>query len=499
MPEQYRSLIVVLLLASIVFWFARKYVAGAGMSDTDFVRRRNVWYGVTLLGFLAPNFWIFAIAVTLFLRWAQKHEQNKVALFFFLILALPQVRVEVPGLLGIRYLFEIDYLRILILAVLLPLASELRKQNKNSTVSYAVPDGLLMIYILLTIFLRMRYDEPTGIMRYTLYWLVDVVIPYYTVSRSLKNATQFKELFTAFVIAALIASAIGVFEFFKQWLLYSSVSSLHGSKDGSGGYLARGDNLRAIASSGQAIILGYVIGVAIGLHTFVRSSINNNSAAFVVLSILAAGVIVPISRGPWVGVLALSLVAIFLSKNKYKIITRTVMFGIPASIVLLMSDLGARIVDYLPFVGTVDEGNVEYRKSLFNTSIDIILDNPIFGSTDYLINMEHLRTGLGIIDLVNNYLIVALNFGLVGLAIYLIFIVSIIISIYRAMVRVTDDENWLLGTSLLATIAGILVTIATVSPIFHVSILYWSTAAMGVAFARIRLYERLSANRPIPL
>jgi O-antigen ligase len=112
--------------------------------------------------------------------------------------------------------------------------------------------------------------------------------------------------------------------------------------------------------------------------------------------------------------------------------------------------------------------------------------------------MEHLRTGMGIIDLVNNYLIVALNFGLVGLSIFLMFIVSIIFGIYRTMLRNRDDQNWRLGTSLLATIFCILVTIATVSPIFHVSILYWTTAAMGVAFARVGLYERLNATRPIP-
>ena len=493
MPEQYRSLIVVLFLASIVFWFARKYIASAGMSDADFVRRRNVWYGVTLLGFLAPNFWVFAAVVTLLLQWAQKHEENKVSLFFFLILAMPQVRVEVPGLLGIRYLFEIDYLRILILVVLLPLAIELRKKNKNNTVSYAVPDRLLIIYIFLTIALRMRYDEPTGVMRYMLYWLVDVVIPYYAMSRSLKNVPQFKELFTAFVIAALIASAIGIFEYFKHWLLYSSVSSLHGSRDGTGGYLARGDNLRAIASSGQAIILGYVIGVAIGFYTFAKIAIKSNVATFIALSVLVAGVIVPISRGPWVGALALLVVIIFLSKDRSKIITRLAIYGIPGLIGILMTDLGARIIDYLPFIGTVDEGNVEYRKLLFDTSINIITENPVFGSTDYLLDMEHLRTGMGIIDLVNTYLIVALNFGLVGLSIYLLFIISIVVGIYRAMLANSKAENWQLGTALLATMSCILVTIATVSPIFHVPILYWSTAAMGVAFARVGHYEALSS------
>ena len=68
MPEHLRALIVILVLASAVFAFAKAPACAVACTRVDFERRRNLWFGVTFAAFLAHNFWIFiAIAAVLLL------------------------------------------------------------------------------------------------------------------------------------------------------------------------------------------------------------------------------------------------------------------------------------------------------------------------------------------------------------------------------------------------------------------------------------------------
>jgi hypothetical protein len=48
-----------------------------------------------------------------------------------------------------------------------------------------------------------------------------------------------------------------------------------------------------------------------------------------------------------------------------------------------------------------------------------------------------------------------------------------------------DDEARRLGRALLATLAGILITIVTVSSITVIPVVYWSIAGLGVAYAQM--------------
>lgn len=72
----------------------------------------------------------------------------------------------------------------------------------------------------------------------------------------------------AFALAAMVLALIGIFEYSRHWLLYSSLIDVMGLNWGMSNYLGRGGSLRASASAGQAIVLGYVISVAIGFICF---------------------------------------------------------------------------------------------------------------------------------------------------------------------------------------------------------------------------------------
>src|SRR5258706_15477533 len=120
MPEYLRALGFILALAAAVFAFAKTPACTLASNPNDFERRRNLWFGITLVAFLAHNIWIFFIITAVLLLCVLPREPNKLAMFFFLLFAVPQFPAEISVLSLINYFFTIDYVRLLTLVVLLP-------------------------------------------------------------------------------------------------------------------------------------------------------------------------------------------------------------------------------------------------------------------------------------------------------------------------------------------------------------------------------------------
>ena len=96
MPEHLRSLVVILFLASSVFYFLRApAIEIIGLKA--FTLRRNLWFGVTLIAFASHNYWIYAFLTWGLLLVTRPREKNRVSLFIFLLFAVPTSGFEIPG------------------------------------------------------------------------------------------------------------------------------------------------------------------------------------------------------------------------------------------------------------------------------------------------------------------------------------------------------------------------------------------------------------------
>lgn len=485
MPEYIRALIVILVLASVFFALIKVSATAIAILPADFVRRRNTWFLITLAGFLSQNYWIFVVALIIVVNNAAGKDSNKVALFFFLVLALPQINVEVPGFVGIRYLVSINYVKILTLILLLPVCIAARKIAIKSKSQDFTSDKILILYILLNLVLQARYDSVTGLARSIVGWIIDVIIPYYAISRSVKNLKDFRDILMSFAVAGMLASVVAIFEFSRRWLLYSSAGDALGVIFDPG-YLARSDYLRALATSGQPIVLGCVIVVSMGFYAGLHKAILDKKIYWLGFALLVGGLLAPLSKGPWLGAIVLGLVFLITGTNVISRSIKMVGAGLIFGAMLTPTDFGQKIISLLPFVGDVDSENLTYRKQLFNISFEIILNNPMFGSIDYLLNMEELRQGQGIIDLVNTYLIIALNTGLIGLSLYLLFFANIGFGTIRKMKTFSPGEDaYLLGRAIVGTLGAFLLMIASVSPIYHITLILWSLAAFGLAYSKL--------------
>ena len=497
MPEHLRALVVILALACIVFAFARRPATDL-IPYSDFARRRNLWLALTVAAFISQSFWLYMALAAIALITARRREHNPLALFFILLFLIPPASAEISGLGLINYLFALDHVRLLALLVLLPAFFMLRKQANTLPFGRAWPDKLLILHLGLSALLYLRETTLTDTLRQMFYLFTDVFLPYYVASRALKQLGEFKDAMLAFALAAMLLALIGVFEYSRHWLLYSSLVDAMGLNWGLFGFLLRDGSLRASASTGQAIVLGYVISVAIGFYLFLHAGVRSRLQQRLGALLLVAGLFVTLSRGPWVGTALIITVFIATGRNAIKHLMLLGLAGMLAIPLLSIIPGGNKLIDLLPYIGTIEKGNITYREDLFTNSVIVIKRNPLLGSIDFLSTpeMQAMIQGQGIIDIVNTYLIVTLNSGLVGLAFFAGFFISIGFGLFKALrtFQNKDDETRRLGRALLATLAGVLVTITTVSNISVIPTVYWSLAGLGVAYIQMVQGINLPAN-----
>jgi hypothetical protein len=487
MPEYLLALIYILILSTVFFAIADRPATTIIRRDL-FTQRRNLWFGLTLAAYLAHNFWIYTFIAIPLLLYANRRKTNPTALFFFILFALPSGTIQIPGWGLVYVLFELSHTRLLALVILLPAFFFLIRQSDTLPFGRASSDKVLAAYLLLSTILYLRETTLTDTLRHAFYLFIDVFLPFFVISRSLKNLETFKDALLSLVIAIMLLALIAVFELQKNWLLYKPLLGELGLQGGITAYTEREGMLRVIASAGGPIALGYLMVVGIGLYLFLQKNFEQKSIRRLGMALLAAGLIAPLSRGPWVGACMLFIVFISTGRNPAGSLIRWALAGMLTLLLISTLPGGEKVINLLPYIGTTEKQNVDYRENLISASIIVIQRNPWFGSIDYLNEPEMvaLYEG-GQIDVVNTYIGVALEQGLVGLGLFIGFFALVVMGVKRAMRSIADRESdeYLLGRVLLATLLAILLIIVTVSSITVIPIVYWSVAGLGVAYAQM--------------
>ena len=493
MPENIRAVIWTLALLVPTLLLLRPQLTALAIEPVDYRRRAAVWFVLTVALFVSHNFWLFMAIAAVTLLVAGIRDSNALAFYLFVLVLAPPFQSTIQGFAGISQFIAIDYLRLLSLVVLLPLSIRLSRDPDRARLFGLPADKYLLAYLALQIAITSTVTSATDVLRTTFAMGIDVALPYYVCSRGLTNVRQFRDAFTSLAAAGVILAVFGIFENLKGWLLYSSLPNFLDVQWAMGGYMLREGSLRASATTGHSIILGYVLVIALGLHLSLRSSWASRRAWMLAGLVLLGGIVATYARGPWVGALATLIAAWALSPGVATKAVKPVVGLAVAAALVAMTPLGTRIMAVLPFVGTADNDSVDYRQRLFQVSWDVLMMNPVFGSPYYLQTsaMEQMRQGEGIIDMVNSYLGVAMYSGFVGLTLFAAVFLCSAIRIVPHLWRHADKEGEQarFGVGLMAALAGALVTIATASSINVVPYLYWCLAGACAAYWRWALRE----------
>ncbi len=478
-----KPLVVVMGIALAVFVITRP-LALRFMTPEDLALRRRVWIGLTLTAFLSPSFWLYALVAAGVSAWAARRDSNPPALYVMLLQVIPPIGLYIP-MLGINQLFQLNNYRILALAMLLPLAVQLflAGQERGSRAQGWV-DALMAAFLLLQLALLFPYESFTNTLRRGFLLFVDVWLVYYVFSRACRRWHAIVDVMASFVLACTIFAAIALFESIKGWLLYQNLGDVWG-RPLMWAYLMRGETLRAQASVGHALALGYALAMGFTFTLYLGRLLRAPQMAVAMGAWMWVGLLASYSRSPWVVAVAAFFCYAALQPDGLTRATKYAAVAVVLSAAVLVSPIGDRVIDNLPFVGTVDAATVEYRQRLAEVSWRLIKQNPWFGNPFVLTEMEELRQGQGIIDLVNSYASTALLYGLVGLALLLSMIVAAMGSAFVASRawRGVEPEVAVLGACLVAAMLATLVMMAAGSFGTILALMVWILTGLMLSYA----------------
>jgi O-antigen ligase len=458
MLNNLKALVVVLAIGWVVFAFCRPICLNF-MTKEAFARRRNVWFGLTIVAFASPSFWIYAIVALVVLAWAAARDENPLALFAITLFVIPNVSFYIPTIL-VNTIFDLTQYRILSLAIVIPAIFRPQLGRHPPQSRFRREDAVLAAFLLLQVVLVFPYQSGTATMRKTFLLFMDIFVLFYAFSR-LGTRERLTEVLASFWIGFGVMAPIAIFESVKGWLLYTGIAGVWGDPNVFS-WLFRGDSLRAQAAANHSINLGFHLSMALGFYLFLRTRGVNRFRDLIILAALIGGLVVTYARGPWITAICVGVVFLATRPDAAKrlaggLAALAVLFSI-----MYVSPLKESVLDRLPFIGTADQETIEYRRLLAEVSWSLIQQNPLFGDPFVASRMESLRQGQGIIDIVNGYIYTALFNGLVGLALLLSFSLLALFRGFSAFRQSNDDPDAAtLGAALLACMVAALVYVAT--------------------------------------
>jgi O-antigen ligase len=463
-----KEFVVVFAIAVTVFRVARP-IALLFIDPNDLSRRRNTWLVLTATAFFAPNFWAFALVAIPITLWVGRKDSNPCAVYIMLFPVIPPVETPLP-MIGMPYLLMMNIYLLLSFCVLTPVAFriyQLRRGHKERVLRF--PDYCLLAYGVLTAVLYLQTVTPDGglyptsstdCLRRAFVFFFEAFIPYFAVSHAGEDRRKLIDMIATYCLCCTLLAAIGIFESGRQWLLYAEMPGRLGAPGPGATYLMRGESLRAMASTGHAMALAYMLVPAYGLWLYLQSRLDSKKWRLGGAIVLCGGLIAAYTRGAWVGAVLVYFLFAALQPRPLSKLFKAASGALIFGVLIYVSPLGDKIVSVLPwFGGHVDNFNVIYRERLWDRSWQIIQDSPFLGDQGAMLKMQDLRQGEGIVDLVNTYVGILLDNGFVGLTLFLLFILGAMFKALAGNRRTmsNDEDLSLMGASLVACIIAMLV------------------------------------------
>lgn len=486
MIDAVKALVVVLAFSGSVFLlcqFNRQFLVAR---PQDLLVRQICWLSITSALFLSGDFWIFLLFSTIILLYAVSRDTNPLALYALLLMVAPPLRVKVPGFGMLNFLFDIDILRLLSILVICSVIPRIGSAKPQAV------DYFVATYILIGLFILFTGDVFTSALRGSFYLVLDIALPYAVASRVVKNRTQLLEVIEAFCLGAIIIALIAVFETIKGWLLYGSVERFLQVPWAYSNYMRREDFLRASASLGHPIVMSYLLTIGFLFWFALKDQFKKIPVLWWLgLISLFAGSIAGFSRGPVVGLVAGGLLLGATAAVRYLENLRVLAFLGLAVLGVLSSSLWDIIKPYVPFVGSVDAFNVDYRERLIENSIELIKMSPWFGVPGFYSRLADMGMvqGEGIVDVVNTYIGIALAWGVPACITFALVFLVLMLQILKIRIQAGQQANQAqyvaLGASLLGALGATMVTLGTTSSILAIPAVYWLVVGIAVSFLRI--------------
>lgn len=488
------SYIFILVISTISFNVIQK-------SRPEFIGKEElklwikVWYLIISIAFITHHLWLtYFLVIMVFRTFVPPASSQKIIYYMLLLCALPLMRVEIPGLAGIRYIIKISYLMFLTLSLLLPvlLDNSLKKNKKKLST-----DTYVFIYVLILIALNFRDNTITNALRSSVVKILDIYVPYAVISRYITTKEQLNKLLYALFVGLAPIALLGIFEAVKHWHVYDQLSGMMtGTPPRKNRYDVRAGFLRATTVAAGPIVFGYMMIINIGLLLYLQSYMSKKYARLLMVG-LSVALICSFARGTWIGCIFMVIMYTLTAPGAITKLIKMTVIGVGSIVLLSFTEFGKKFIDLLPIIGNTRSDTIEYREKLMEISVIVFKKSPWFGSPNFRDDplLEVMRQGQGIIDIVNSYVQIGLSSGGMGLLFFLLIFFSLIFGCYMMTRKLPKEEFELIqmGRVLFGILTAACMTIVTVSSIDYVPIFYWTLT--GVAGAYLKICNKIIKQR----
>ena len=500
MPEYLRAYIVVVSLFFGSFWLIKK-IKPDFIGQTQLSKWRNYWILIASISFLSPNVWVYLFSLIIILVSVRSSPTEKPIFFLAILCSSPLFNFTVPGFGVINYLIKLSYFDVLAIFLLIPIYKYIHNKSWRLN-SY---DKCVLVYVMLISVLAVSETSITHGTRLAVQYSLSIGLPYFVLSRAINSTIQLQKTAYALLFCLIPMAVIGCFESIKYWKLYSSAFSHVLGEGNNLAYRLRGGSLRASALFSSPIVLGYAMVIGLGFLIYIKNHTTKKNILLGIGFLFLVSLYFTKARGPWLGLAVLVILYLWSGPKKLSKLTSLFLGGAIALIPLSLTTTGMKFIEMLPFFSSQESheaSTVDYRLRLIEQGWIVFQKNPILGSITYreTPEMEVMRQGQGIIDVVNSYIHIALSYGIVGLTLFVFVFLGLFITVYKSIKSLPSSEVQLIyiGRTLFAVLGSIIFMIFTVSSIDFIPILYWSIAGICSAYIKICNHKRNELNHTNP-
>jgi len=392
----------VILLTGAVYLFAallrkedQQWVKGAPL---------KMLVGLYVIGMWGHVVWLPFLCLLLSIPLLAKNRSDAASLYAIAVVSLPVLYYHVT--IGTHYLLPFTKYMFAALALMIAYFAK----PKSGPVLHSHMD--IPILLLLGLEIAEVRDPDIGLMlRETAPVLFGIALPYFLISRSLNTPEQVRRFVLALALAGFAMALVATVEARTHWLVYKQIEgNLHISSQVNAYQKMRGGVIRSPASFDESTSLGNFLAIAAIAILALRSSFASKGKWFLAMAIMLVGLVAPNSRGAFLG-FGIGIVLFDLYRGKWGGLFVKLAAGGGLYLILLAAANFSKYIAETVGKGADTQGSTDYRIVLLQRGIQEINRHPIFGTTlrKALANLEDVRQGEHIIDLVNGYI----NYGLV--------------------------------------------------------------------------------------
>jgi hypothetical protein len=395
-----------LVLLAAVHFFA----ALLSKEDAAWVKRapRTIIVGLYLIGLWGHYVGTAYLALVLSIALLSRSRAEAAALYAVAIVSLPDLYWK--PVFGGLYLFP--FTKHLFSMLGLAVAFARHKQPIRLTSRFDLPILLVLILELA----QARSGDATDVARLTMPIIFNIALPYFLISRSLNSPEDVRRFMLALAFGGFVMAIVATTEARLHWLLYKQIEvQMNIFSPINSFQQSRGGVLRAPASFPESTSLGTFIAMAGIMIIALRSSFASKGKWYIAVGVLLVGLIAPNSRGAFIGI-GVGLLAFDLYEKRYGALALKA--GSMAAIYMVM----LIAAQFSPYIATsMGKGDTasssEYRVLLLHRGLEEIRKHPVLGTTmkNALANLDDIRQGQHIIDLVNGYINYGLTLGYPGI------------------------------------------------------------------------------------